>query len=113
MPSASPSVWDETAPLALALKPENSVLPPASLVPFELLAQGWSSKRVRYAGPDTLRRGSRNYALHITKRLIEFYRDYFKVLYSLPKLELPPIKYLIGCTIGLTLVALQHHHLLK
>ncbi|XP_058424828.1 thyrotropin-releasing hormone-degrading ectoenzyme [Diceros bicornis minor] len=41
-----------------------------------------------YARPDAIRRGSGNYALHITKRLIEFYEDYFKVPYSLPKLDL-------------------------
>ncbi|KAL6082477.1 hypothetical protein STEG23_037037, partial [Scotinomys teguina] len=39
-----------------------------------------------YARPDAIRRGSGDYALHITKRLIEFYEDYFKVPYSLPKL---------------------------
>ncbi|XP_004406073.1 PREDICTED: thyrotropin-releasing hormone-degrading ectoenzyme [Odobenus rosmarus divergens] len=41
-----------------------------------------------YARPDAIRRGSGDYALHITKRLIEFYEDYFKVPYSLPKLDL-------------------------
>ncbi|XP_044535125.1 thyrotropin-releasing hormone-degrading ectoenzyme [Gracilinanus agilis] len=41
-----------------------------------------------YARPDAVRRGSGDYALHITKRLIEFYEDYFKVPYSLPKLDL-------------------------
>ncbi|XP_075396371.1 thyrotropin-releasing hormone-degrading ectoenzyme-like isoform X2 [Tenrec ecaudatus] len=41
-----------------------------------------------YARPDAIRRGSGHYALHITKRLIEFYEDYFKVPYSLPKLDL-------------------------
>ncbi|XP_055986764.1 thyrotropin-releasing hormone-degrading ectoenzyme isoform X2 [Sorex fumeus] len=41
-----------------------------------------------YARPDAIRRGSGDYALHITKRLIEFYEDYFQVPYSLPKLDL-------------------------
>uniref|UniRef100_A0A6I8P634 Aminopeptidase n=1 Tax=Ornithorhynchus anatinus TaxID=9258 RepID=A0A6I8P634_ORNAN len=41
-----------------------------------------------YARPDAVRRGSGDYALHITKRLIEFYEDYFQVPYSLPKLDL-------------------------
>ncbi|GAB1295568.1 Thyrotropin-releasing hormone-degrading ectoenzyme [Apodemus speciosus] len=50
---------------------------------------GWSGVVVRlYARPDAIRRGSGDYALHITKRLIEFYEDYFKVPYSLPKLDL-------------------------
>lgn len=39
-----------------------------------------------YARPDAIRRGSGDYALNITRRLIEFYEDYFKVPYSLPKL---------------------------
>ncbi|XP_039617849.1 thyrotropin-releasing hormone-degrading ectoenzyme-like [Polypterus senegalus] len=41
-----------------------------------------------YARPDAIQRGSGDYALHITKRLLEFYEDYFKVKYSLPKLDL-------------------------
>uniref|UniRef100_A0A452HFC5 Thyrotropin-releasing hormone-degrading ectoenzyme n=1 Tax=Gopherus agassizii TaxID=38772 RepID=A0A452HFC5_9SAUR len=41
-----------------------------------------------YARPDAIRRGSGDYALNITRRLIEFYEDYFKVPYSLPKLDL-------------------------
>ncbi|KAG8439696.1 hypothetical protein GDO86_005752 [Hymenochirus boettgeri] len=41
-----------------------------------------------YARPDAIRRGSGDYALNITKRLLEFYEDYFKVPYSLPKLDL-------------------------
>lgn len=41
-----------------------------------------------YARPDAVRRGSGDYALNITKRLLEFYEDYFKVPYSLPKLDL-------------------------
>ncbi|PKU47781.1 thyrotropin-releasing hormone-degrading ectoenzyme [Limosa lapponica baueri] len=46
-------------------------------------------KEVRlYARPDAIRRGSGDYALNITRRLIEFYEDYFKVPYSLPKLDL-------------------------
>ncbi|XP_034984412.2 thyrotropin-releasing hormone-degrading ectoenzyme [Zootoca vivipara] len=41
-----------------------------------------------YARPDAIRRGSGDYALNITRRLVEFYEDYFKVPYSLPKLDL-------------------------
>ncbi|KAJ7329833.1 hypothetical protein JRQ81_016007 [Phrynocephalus forsythii] len=41
-----------------------------------------------YARPDAIRRGSGDYALNITRRLIEFYEDYFKMPYSLPKLDL-------------------------
>ncbi|XP_051651912.1 thyrotropin-releasing hormone-degrading ectoenzyme [Manacus candei] len=41
-----------------------------------------------YARPDAIRRGSGDYALNITRSLIEFYEDYFKVPYSLPKLDL-------------------------
>ncbi|KAK6488310.1 thyrotropin-releasing hormone-degrading ectoenzyme-like [Huso huso] len=41
-----------------------------------------------YARPDAIQRGSGDYALHITKRLLGFYEDYFKVKYSLPKLDL-------------------------
>ncbi|KAM4678419.1 thyrotropin-releasing hormone-degrading ectoenzyme [Discoglossus pictus] len=41
-----------------------------------------------YARPDAIRRGSGDYALNITKRLLEFYEEYFKVPYSLPKLDL-------------------------
>ncbi|KAG5830627.1 hypothetical protein ANANG_G00312680 [Anguilla anguilla] len=41
-----------------------------------------------YARPDAIERGSGDYALHITKRLLKFYEDYFKVKYSLPKLDL-------------------------
>ncbi|KAE8615641.1 hypothetical protein XENTR_v10008572 [Xenopus tropicalis] len=41
-----------------------------------------------YARPDAIRRGSGDYALNITKRLLEFYEDYFRVPYSLPKLDL-------------------------
>lgn len=39
-----------------------------------------------YARPDAIASGSGDYALHITKRLLGFYQDYFKVQYSLPKL---------------------------
>ncbi|KAJ4924770.1 hypothetical protein JOQ06_003721, partial [Pogonophryne albipinna] len=39
-----------------------------------------------YARPDAISSGSGDYALHITKRLLGFYQDYFKVQYSLPKL---------------------------
>ncbi|XP_076849857.1 thyrotropin-releasing hormone-degrading ectoenzyme-like, partial [Brachyhypopomus gauderio] len=39
-----------------------------------------------YARPDAIQSGSGDYALHITKRLLHFYQDYFKVKYSLPKL---------------------------
>ncbi|KAJ8411239.1 hypothetical protein AAFF_G00172450 [Aldrovandia affinis] len=41
-----------------------------------------------YARPNAIERGSGDYALHITKRLLQFYEDYFKVKYSLPKLDL-------------------------
>nr|XP_060633432.1 thyrotropin-releasing hormone-degrading ectoenzyme [Anolis sagrei ordinatus] len=41
-----------------------------------------------YARPDAIRRGSGDYALNITRRLIEFYEDYFRMPYSLPKLDL-------------------------
>ncbi|KAJ8249670.1 hypothetical protein COCON_G00228860 [Conger conger] len=41
-----------------------------------------------YARPDAVERGSGDYALQITKRLLKFYEDYFKVKYSLPKLDL-------------------------
>ncbi|KAI7791924.1 putative thyrotropin-releasing hormone-degrading ectoenzyme, partial [Triplophysa rosa] len=39
-----------------------------------------------YARPDAIQSGSGDYALHITKRLLQFYQDYFQVKYSLPKL---------------------------
>lgn len=39
-----------------------------------------------YARPDAIASGAGDYALHITKRLLGFYQDYFKVQYSLPKL---------------------------
>ncbi|KAL4660238.1 thyrotropin-releasing hormone-degrading ectoenzyme [Arapaima gigas] len=41
-----------------------------------------------YARPNAIQRGSADYALQITKRLLQFYEDYFKVKYSLPKLDL-------------------------
>ncbi|KAI1882544.1 hypothetical protein AGOR_G00251840 [Albula goreensis] len=41
-----------------------------------------------YARPNAIERGSGDYALQITKRLLQFYEDYFKVKYSLPKLDL-------------------------
>ncbi|XP_068611631.1 thyrotropin-releasing hormone-degrading ectoenzyme-like [Brachionichthys hirsutus] len=41
-----------------------------------------------FARPDAVSGGAGDYALHITKRLLEFYGDYFKVPYSLPKLDL-------------------------
>ncbi|XP_065130822.1 thyrotropin-releasing hormone-degrading ectoenzyme-like [Paramisgurnus dabryanus] len=41
-----------------------------------------------YARPDAIQSGSGDYALHIAKRLLQFYQDYFKVKYSLPKLDL-------------------------
>lgn len=41
-----------------------------------------------YARPDAVASGAGDYALHITKRLLGFYQDYFKVQYSLPKLDL-------------------------
>lgn len=39
-----------------------------------------------YARPNAILSGSGDYALQITKRLLQFYEDYFKVKYSLPKL---------------------------
>lgn len=39
-----------------------------------------------YARPNAISSGSGDYALQITKRLLQFYEDYFKVKYSLPKL---------------------------
>lgn len=39
-----------------------------------------------YARPNAIASGAGDYALHITKRLLGFYQDYFKVQYSLPKL---------------------------
>ncbi|KAJ8261753.1 hypothetical protein GJAV_G00158020 [Gymnothorax javanicus] len=41
-----------------------------------------------YARPNAIDRGSGDYALNITKKLLQFYEDYFKVKYSLPKLDL-------------------------
>ncbi|XP_029604134.1 thyrotropin-releasing hormone-degrading ectoenzyme isoform X1 [Salmo trutta] len=41
-----------------------------------------------YARPNAIQSGAGDYALHITKRLLQFYEDYFKVKYSLPKLDL-------------------------
>ncbi|XP_068442751.1 thyrotropin-releasing hormone-degrading ectoenzyme [Clinocottus analis] len=41
-----------------------------------------------YARPDAIASGAGDYGLHITKRLLGFYQDYFKVQYSLPKLDL-------------------------
>uniref|UniRef100_A0A3P8V2C3 Aminopeptidase n=1 Tax=Cynoglossus semilaevis TaxID=244447 RepID=A0A3P8V2C3_CYNSE len=41
-----------------------------------------------YARPDAISSGAGDYALHITRRLLGFYQDYFKVQYSLPKLDL-------------------------
>lgn len=40
--------------------------------------------------------GAGDYALHITKRLLGFYQDYFKVQYSLPKLgKALPLAFLV------------------
>lgn len=41
-----------------------------------------------YARPDAIARGAGDYALRITQRMLHFYEDYFKVKYSLPKLDL-------------------------
>ncbi|KAI1887948.1 hypothetical protein AGOR_G00180000 [Albula goreensis] len=41
-----------------------------------------------YARPNAIERGLGDYALNITKKLLQFYEDYFKVKYSLPKLDL-------------------------
>lgn len=43
-----------------------------------------------YARPNAINRGSGDYALNITKKLLQFYEDYFKVKYSLPKLGKSP-----------------------
>nr|XP_049616270.1 thyrotropin-releasing hormone-degrading ectoenzyme isoform X1 [Syngnathus scovelli] len=40
------------------------------------------------ARPDAIASGAGDYALHITKRLLSFYQDFFKVAYALPKLDL-------------------------
>ena len=44
--SANISVWEKTAPQALALVPDNSFPPHMSLVPFKLLPQHWNSEGV-------------------------------------------------------------------
>ncbi|XP_077355556.1 thyrotropin-releasing hormone-degrading ectoenzyme-like isoform X1 [Festucalex cinctus] len=41
-----------------------------------------------FARPDAIASGAGDYALHITKRLLAFYQDFFQVQYSLPKLDL-------------------------
>ncbi|KAL4641471.1 thyrotropin-releasing hormone-degrading ectoenzyme-like [Arapaima gigas] len=41
-----------------------------------------------YARPNAISQGYGDYALNITRRLLHFYEDYFKVKYSLPKLDL-------------------------
>ncbi|XP_060746066.1 thyrotropin-releasing hormone-degrading ectoenzyme-like isoform X2 [Tachysurus vachellii] len=41
-----------------------------------------------FARPDAIQSGSGDYALHITKSLLNFYQDYFRVTYPLPKLDL-------------------------
>ncbi|XP_060759718.1 thyrotropin-releasing hormone-degrading ectoenzyme-like [Neoarius graeffei] len=41
-----------------------------------------------FARPDAIQSGSGDYALHITKSLLSFYQDYFRVKYPLPKLDL-------------------------
>lgn len=46
MASANTSVWEKTTSPALVLMPDNSVPPPMSLVPLELLPQRWSSEGV-------------------------------------------------------------------
>lgn len=43
MAFASISIWLKAAPPVITSKPDNSVLPHLSLVPFELLPQQWSS----------------------------------------------------------------------
>lgn len=54
-----------------------------------------------YARPDAIASGAGDYALHITKRLLGFYQDYFKVQYSLPKLgRLTLISGGGGCTLS-------------
>uniref|UniRef100_A0A3Q3DTN2 Aminopeptidase n=1 Tax=Hippocampus comes TaxID=109280 RepID=A0A3Q3DTN2_HIPCM len=41
-----------------------------------------------FARPDAIASGAGDYALHIAGRLLAFYQDFFKVPYSLPKLDL-------------------------
>lgn len=41
-----------------------------------------------YARPDAIAKGAGDYALRITKRMLQYYEDFFKVKYSLPKLDL-------------------------
>ncbi|XP_053505705.1 thyrotropin-releasing hormone-degrading ectoenzyme-like [Ictalurus furcatus] len=41
-----------------------------------------------FARLDAIQSGSGDYALHITKSLLDFYQDYFRVTYPLPKLDL-------------------------
>ncbi|XP_061663939.1 thyrotropin-releasing hormone-degrading ectoenzyme-like [Syngnathoides biaculeatus] len=41
-----------------------------------------------FARPDAIASGAGDYSLHITKRLLGFYQDFFQVQYSLPKLDL-------------------------
>ncbi|XP_069758954.1 thyrotropin-releasing hormone-degrading ectoenzyme-like [Narcine bancroftii] len=53
----------------------------------ETFTDGGISVRV-YARPNLIQQGSGDYTLHIAKRLLEFYEDYFNISYSLPKLDL-------------------------
>nr|KAF6474786.1 hypothetical protein HJG63_010939 [Rousettus aegyptiacus] len=46
MASACTSVWEQTIPLALALKPDSSAPPHTSLAHLKQLLQRWSSERV-------------------------------------------------------------------
>ncbi|XP_061617702.1 thyrotropin-releasing hormone-degrading ectoenzyme-like isoform X3 [Phyllopteryx taeniolatus] len=41
-----------------------------------------------FARPDAVASGAGDYSLHIAKRLLGFYQDFFQVQYSLPKLDL-------------------------
>ncbi|XP_061524305.1 thyrotropin-releasing hormone-degrading ectoenzyme-like isoform X2 [Phycodurus eques] len=41
-----------------------------------------------FARPDAVADGAGDYSLHIAKRLLGFYQDFFQVQYSLPKLDL-------------------------
>lgn len=72
------SVWTGSVP-SRSLRPRLSDLfrPDLTLLFFQIRL---------YARPDAIASGAGDYALHITRRLLGFYQDYFKVQYSLPKL---------------------------
>ena len=49
--SASTAVWEKASPPALALRPDGSVTPHMSQMPFELLPKYWSSEGVSPSMP--------------------------------------------------------------